>query len=145
MMQAPIWTPCTVTLGSLKPWAQNPRLSTKAQATRLLASFAKFGQVESVAIGPANEVYDGHQRLSALLTIHGPDYAIDARRSDRALTDDERRALVVALHVGAVGAWDWQALSGWDAGALGGRPCAVFEFCGDAMQDKRQAADFIGV
>lgn len=31
------------------------------------------------------------------------------------------------------------------AGALGGRPCAVFEYCGEAMQDKTQAADFIGV
>lgn len=117
-MKAPVWTPCTVTLGALKPWAQNPRLSTKAQAARLLASFKKFGQVESVAIGPDNEVYDGHQRLSALLTIHGPDYSIDARRSNRALTDDERRELVVALHIGAVGAWDWQALAGWDADSL---------------------------
>lgn len=117
-MKAPRWTPCTVTLGALKPWAQNPRLSTKAAAERILQSFAKFGQVESVAIGPDNEVYDGHQRLSALLTIHGPDYSIDARRSDRALTDDERRELVVNLHVGAVGSWDWQALAGWDGSQL---------------------------
>lgn len=117
-MTAPVWTPCTVTLGALKPWALNPRLSSKAAAQRILKSFAKFGQVESIAIGPGNEVYDGHQRLSALLTLHGPDYAIDARRSDRALSDDERRALVLALHMGAVGEWDWQALPAWDSATL---------------------------
>ena len=118
-MSAPNWTPVTVSLGALKPWAANPRLSTKAQAKRILASFAKFGQVLPVAIGPDNEVYDGHQRLSALLTVHGADYEIDARRSSRPLTDDERRALVVTLHAGAVGAWNWDDLAGWDAATLG--------------------------
>ncbi len=43
-MTAPNWTPCRVSLGALKPWAANPRLSTKAQAKRILASFQKFGQ-----------------------------------------------------------------------------------------------------
>jgi len=112
------WTPCTVSLGSLKPWADNPRFSTKAQAERILKSFAKFGQVQAVAIGPGNEVYDGHQRLSALLTLEGPDHQIDARRSSRALTDAERRELVVTLHSGAVGAWNWDSLAGWDAPKL---------------------------
>ena len=74
--------------------------------------------MKTVAIGPSNEVYDGHQRLSALLTVHGPSYQVDARRCSRELTDEERRALVVTLHAGAVGSWDWDALSGWDAGEL---------------------------
>lgn len=113
------WTNTTVHLGELKPWANNPRMSTKAQAKRILESFAKFGQPLPVAIGPDNEVYDGHQRLSALLTIHGPDYVLDARRSNRALTDDERRGLVLALH-NAAGSWNWDALSGWDADDLKG-------------------------
>ena len=112
------WTPCTVTLGELQPWADNPRLSSKRQAQRILDSWRKFGQVKTVAIGPSNEVYDGHQRLSALLTVHGPSYQVDARRCSRELTDEERRALVVTLHAGAVGSWDWDALSGWDAGEL---------------------------
>lgn len=119
-MTAPTWTPCRVSLGSLKPWAANPRLSTKAQAKRILASFTKFGQVLAVAIGPDGEVYDGHQRLSALLTVHGPDHEIDARRASRALTDDERRALVITLHAGATGAWNWDDLAGWDAAQLQG-------------------------
>lgn len=112
------WSACTVTLGDLKPWADNPRFSTKAQAERILESFKEFGQVQAVAIGPENEVYDGHQRLSALLTLHGGGYAIDARRASRALTDDERRKLVVTLHTGATGAWNWDALGNWDAGQL---------------------------
>ena len=112
------WANCQVTLGELQPWADNPRLSSKRQAQRILDSWRKFGQVKTVAIGPSNEVYDGHQRLSALLTVHGPSYQVDARRCSRALSDEERRALVVTLHAGAVGSWDWDALSGWDAGEL---------------------------
>ena len=112
------WANCQVTLGELQPWADNPRLSSKRQAQRILDSWRKFGQVKTVAIGPSNEVYDGHQRLSALLTVHGPSYQVDARRCSRELTDEERRALVVTLHAGAVGSWDWDALSGWDAGEL---------------------------
>jgi hypothetical protein len=114
-VSVPVWFNVTVKLSDLKPWADNPRLSTKAQAKRLLASFEKFGQVQTVAIGPNLEVYDGHQRLSALLTIHGNGYTLDARQSDRELTDDERRELVVTLHAGAVGSWNSDALAGWDA------------------------------
>ncbi|MFZ2616619.1 MAG: hypothetical protein WA077_11555, partial [Anaerolineae bacterium] len=118
-MTTPItWANCQVTLGELAPWADNPRLSTKAQARRLLESWQRFGQVQTIAIGPAGQVYDGHQRLSALLTLHGKSYQVDARRSDRELTDEERRALVVTLHAGAVGAWNWDAIANWDAGQL---------------------------
>ena len=112
------WTNCTVRLSDLRPWADNPRCSSKAQAKRLLKSFEKFGQVQTIGIGPQNEVYDGHQRLSALLTIHGGEYEVDARRSNRPLTDDERRELVAALHLGAFGSWDWDKLSTWDAPVL---------------------------
>ena len=112
------WANVQVTLGELKPWADNPRLSSKRKARRILDSWRKFGQVQTVAIGPSNEVYDGHQRLSALLTVHGPSYQVDARRSDRELTDEERRALAIALHAGAVGSWNWDNLANWDAGEL---------------------------
>ena len=112
------WANCQVTLGELQPWADNPRLSSKRQAQRLLDSWRQFGQVQTVAIGPSNEVYDGHQRLSALLTVHGPSYQVDARRCSRELSDVERRALVVALHAGAVGSWNWDNLANWDAGEL---------------------------
>jgi DNA modification methylase len=115
-----VWTNVTVKLGDLKPWSDNPRMSSKAQAKRLLASFDKFGQVQTVAVSPTLDVYDGHQRLSALLTIHGADYAIDARQSSRPLSEQERKELVISLHAGAVGGWDWDKVSGWDAGDLQG-------------------------
>ena len=112
------WTSTTATIGQLKPWAQNPRYSTKVQAKRLLESWKALGQFQTIAVGPAWDVYDGHQRLSALLTVYGLDYCIDVRQSDRALTDDERRKLVITAHVGAVGGWDWDKLSAWDTSDL---------------------------
>jgi hypothetical protein len=117
MPNAITWTNTTVKLGDLKPWADNPKLSTKAQAKRILDSWQKFGQVMTVAIGPSNEVYDGHQRLSVLLTLYGPGYEVDARQASRHLTDDERRAMVLAL-TNATGSWNWQTLSGWTVDEL---------------------------
>jgi DNA modification methylase len=71
-------------------------------------------------VGPHFEVYDGHQRLSALLVIHGAGYELDARQASRELSDTERRELVVSLHAGAVGSWDWDRVSSWDASELQG-------------------------
>lgn len=113
-----VWRNVKVKLGDLQPWTDNPRLSTKAQAKRILDSFGEFGQVEVFAIGPKCEVYDGHQRLSALLTLHGKGYSIDARQSNRPLTEAERKRLVLMLHTGATGQWDWDRLANWDAELL---------------------------
>jgi hypothetical protein len=112
------WSNVQVTLGELQPWSDNPRLSTKAQARKILYSWQKYGQVETVALSPGKDVYNGHQRLSALLTLHGPGYVIDARQCNRYLTEDERRELVILLHAGAVGSWNWDAIANWDAGEL---------------------------
>jgi hypothetical protein len=112
------WQNVRVRLGDLKPWDMNPRQSSKAQAQRILRSFERFGQVEIVAIGPNFEVYDGHQRLNALRSLHNDDYELDARQSNRPLTDAERRELVVSLHAGAVGSWDWNAISSWNSEEL---------------------------
>lgn len=112
------WANGKAKLGALKPWSNNPRMSTKAQAKRLLESWQSFGQVETIAVGPALDVYNGHQRLSALLTVYGPDYEVDTRQASRALTEDERKRLTIMLHAGAVGSWDWDSLSSWDAPKL---------------------------
>lgn len=132
------WTNDTVALGDLKPWGHNPRRSTKKQARALLDSMAEFGQVQTIAIGPEGEVYDGHQRLSALLTVHGKGYEVDARRSDRALTDDERRRLVVKLHAGAMGEWDFEELGNWDMSLL-----VENGFDQDALDATRQEMAFL--
>ena len=111
------WTNTRVRLGDLEPWERNPKTISKRNAERLLRSWDEMGQVQTVAIGPAPNplpVYDGHQRLSALLARYGVDYEVDARQSNRRLTEDERARLVLLLHTGTTGAWDWSELAAWD-------------------------------
>jgi len=121
-MSKPKWTPRRVRLGQIQAWAGNPRMSTKAQAQRIIASEKKFGQPVPFLLAPEADgrflLYDGHQRLSAWLTIYGADYEMDAMVADRPLTDDEHKELIITLHTGATGSWDWNALSGWDAPQL---------------------------
>jgi len=112
------WHNVTVKLKDLTPWEHNPKSISKAHAKRLLDYWQRVGQFQSIAIGPGGEVYDGHQRLSVLRAAYGDDYEIDARQSDIALTDEQRKELVIAAHVGTTGQFDWDALSGWDAGQL---------------------------
>ena len=112
------WTNERVKLRDLKPWEHNPRQITKRAAQRLLDSWRDYGQVQMIVVGPDNEVYDGHQRLSALKVVYGDNYEVEVRRASRALTDDERRRLVILLHAGATGHWDWDALAGWEAQQL---------------------------
>lgn len=129
------WTNTTITLGQLKPWSDNPKTSSKKDARALLKSWDELGQFQTIAIGPGGEVYDGHQRLSALLTAHGADYVVEARQADRALTDEERRK--IALYSRQIGAWDWDALSNW-------QPAELMEWGGfdaDTLKDwKRDVA-----
>lgn len=110
------WIDCTVKLGALKPWSDNPKTSSKKDARALLKSFSELGQFQTIAIGPDGEVYDGHQRLNALLTVHGPTYEVAARRASRPLTDEERRK--VAIYSRQIGAWDWDKLSAWQPAEL---------------------------
>lgn len=112
------WFNVKVKLGDLKPWEDNPRYSTPKQSRMILKSVEQFGQVKIIAIGPNNEVYDGHQRLSALLAYYGPDHVVDARECDGELTIPERRGLVMALHAVATGEWDWDKLANWDVEML---------------------------
>jgi hypothetical protein len=112
-MEKITWTHEKVKLGDLRPWENNPRFSTKEEAQKIIKSTKKFGQAETVAIGPKNDVYNGHQRLSAWLTLYGPDYEVDAMRSSRDLTESERREFTIAMHT-ATGEWDWNQLEQWN-------------------------------
>ena len=114
----PNWKPIKVRLGQIKAWDKNPRMSNKAQAQRIIASERKFGQPVPFLISPDFLLYDGHQRLSAWFTVYGADYEMDAMQSDRPLSEDEHKELVITLHTGATGSWNWEALSGWSAGDL---------------------------
>ncbi len=114
------WKVVTVKLRDLKPWERNPRRMGKKAAERLLRSWEEFGQVQTIAIGPDGEVYDGHQRLSVLKAAYGDDYEVLALQASRPLTEEERERLVLLLHAGAMGGWDWDVLAGWDADSARG-------------------------
>ena len=115
------WTPVKIKLGQIQPWTNNPRMSTKAQAQRLIKSERRLGQIQTLAVGPMVDgmypLYDGHQRVSAWLTVKTPDFEVLALQSNRPLTEDERREVAVLLHT-ATGSWNWDALSGWSAADL---------------------------
>lgn len=105
------WTNERRTLGDLRPWTRNPREIGKEQANRLADSFISFGQVEAIAIGPANEVYNGHQRIEVLTRKFGMDYEVDVRVASRPLTEKEREKLTIYLHEGATGEWNFDLLN----------------------------------
>ena len=121
-MTKPAWKPIRVRLGQIKAWEGNPRMSTKSQAQRIIQSERKFGQPIPFLLMPMVDgqypLLDGHQRLSAWFTVYGADYEMDAMVSNRPLSEDEHKEMVITLHTGAVGSWDWNALSGWSAGDL---------------------------
>lgn len=106
-----VWTNAQRRLGDLVPWPRNPRQIREAEAERLRDSVDTFGQVETLAVGPGNEIYNGHQRLNVLVAQHGPDYEVDVRVASRALTEKEREKLTVYLHKGAAGEWNFDALA----------------------------------
>lgn len=114
------WENETRKLKDLIPWQSNPRQIDEAQAQRLGESLDTFGQIHPIAIGPDDSIYDGHQRqlVWSALEKYGSDYEVDVRVSSRALTEKERQKLVVYLHRGAVGEWDWDLLGEWEEGDL---------------------------
>ena len=107
------WRNDTRKLSDLIPWDSNPRFINDAEAQRLNESLDEFGQIQTIAIGPDDEIYDGHQRqlVWAASQRFGPDYVVDVRVASRALTTRERQKLVVMLHRGTMGAFDFDMLA----------------------------------
>lgn len=105
------WTNERRKLSDLKPWPRNPRQIKNDQAERLMDSFNSFGQVETIAIGPDGEIYNGHQRLNVLNSKNGADYEVDVRVASRPLSEKEREKLTVYLHKDAAGEWDFDTLA----------------------------------
>ena len=105
------WTNERRKLSDLVPWPRNPRQIREDQAARLSESLEQFGQVDIIAIGPENEVFNGHQRLNVWAADHGPDLEVDVRVASRSLTEKEREKLTVFLHKGAAGEWDFDTLA----------------------------------
>ena len=110
----PTWTNERRKLSDLIPWERNPRKIEDKEAANLIESFEDFGQVEPIAIGPDNGIYNAHQRLKTLAAEYGMDYEVDVRVSSRLLTEQERKKLTIFLHHSAAGEWDLAALAEWD-------------------------------
>jgi DNA modification methylase len=116
------WTPVRVRLGQIRPWDKNPRMSSRRQAERLIKSERDLGQIQTLAIGPADNdglypLYDGHQRCKAWFTVKGAEFELWAMQSNRPLREEERRQAAILVHT-ATGGWDWQSLSGWSAAEM---------------------------
>lgn len=107
-----VWTNERRKLRDLVPWEHNPREIYQDEAERLLKSLDEFGQIQTIAIGPDNSIYDGHQRqlVWAASERFGPDYEVDVRVASRPLTEEERQKLVIYLHKGTTARWDWDML-----------------------------------
>lgn len=114
------WTNDEIEVGILyeKQWGRNPRYSTEEDLEGLDKSFSIFGQVETIAIGPTDNLYNGHQRVKYLYNKHGKHLKVAVRRSSRELTEQEKEQLVLLLHAGATGRWDYKKLSEWDKETL---------------------------
>jgi len=113
MIKPITWTNEKRTLRSLAPWEKNPRYIKDEQAERLLESFNEFGQVLPICIDAAGNILDGHQRRSVIGAAddYGLDFEVDVRVASRELSERERQKLVVYLHQGATGGWDFEALA----------------------------------
>jgi DNA modification methylase len=96
----------------LIPYEVNPRQITNKQAKDLKASLAKFGIADPLIINTDNMIIGGHQRKKILETLLGyePDYQIDVRVPDRALSIDEARELNVRLNKN-VAEWNFDILA----------------------------------
>lgn len=112
-MTAITWSNEKRKLSDLIPWEINPATIDRDEAKRLEESLAEFGQVETIAISPTNEIYDGHQRQTvwSASAKFGRDYVVDVRVSSRPLTERERKKLVIYLRKGAVGHFDFDVLA----------------------------------
>lgn len=115
------WTNEKRKLSELIPWPINPAQIGKDEAKRLEESLDEFGQVQSIAISPTNEIYDGHQRKAVwgASKKFGIDYEVDVRVSSRELTERERKKLVIFLRKGTVGQFDFDTLANnWEVDDL---------------------------
>ena len=94
-----LWSNERRKLRELVPWDDNPRTISKGAARRLQESWRRFGQVMPLAIGPNNEIYDGHQRKSVLELVSefGGDMLVDVRVASRPLTREEQEQLTLLL------------------------------------------------
>lgn len=122
----------------MKPYHKNPRRITKKRHERLTDTLARLGDLGGIVHNlETDEVIGGNQRMTVFrdgepviveqydqpdeqgtvahgfIVWQGKRYAYRQVRWDEATAEEAN----IAANVGA-GTWDWDALSGWDAGDL---------------------------
>ena len=150
-MTEPItWTTERRKIRDLIPWPRNPRQIKGEQVKRLQESVEEFGQFETIAVGPDNSVYNGHQRLKSWGAKFGPDYEVEVRVSSRQLSEKEREKLTILAHKGAAGEWDFDTLAnefevsellewGFNELELGLKPADDWAAAMDSLPDEDRA------
>ena len=66
-----IWINVRVKLGDLKPWDENPRMSTKEDAKNILASFEEFGQSRQAICHRDRPAVAGVSQVVAIPLLEG--------------------------------------------------------------------------
>lgn len=107
------WRTETRRIGDLVGWELNPRQLTRTQASRLRESLESFGYSQLIEIEPDNTIIDGHSRDYVMMQmgLFGADKEVEVRVSSRKLSIEERKKFAALRHKGAVGEWDYDAIS----------------------------------
>ena len=110
--------------GDLLPWTQNARTHSKKQVRQIADSIRAFGFTNPVLIDAENRIMAGHGRVKAAEELGL--VKVPCLRFDH-LSDDEKRAYVLADNKLALNAgWDEELLAG-ELGALLESPDLSFE------------------
>lgn len=114
MTEPIVWSNEKRRLAELVPWSRNPRRINEEEAKRLAESFSEFGEVDIIAIGPDNQLLNGHQRAIVWRDAFGGNMEVDVRVASRMLTEKEREKLTILLHRGASGEFDFTKMADWN-------------------------------
>lgn len=104
-------------IGELIKYDKNPRKITDKQKAELEKSLKKFNVVEIPAINLDNNIIAGHQRITVLLKLYGPDYEIDVRVPNRILTEKEYKEYLIRSNKN-IGEFDYEYLKDFDVDLL---------------------------
>jgi DNA modification methylase len=96
-------------IGSLIPYARNPRTHTEAQVAQIVASIREFGWTNPVLVDGENGIIAGHGRLMAARNLGLTSVPVIELAG---LTEAQKRAYVIADNQLAMNAgWDTELLS----------------------------------
>ncbi|MCA9496155.1 MAG: hypothetical protein KC589_04385 [Nanoarchaeota archaeon] len=107
------WKTKKIKIGELIPYEKNPRVISEKQRTELIKSLKKFNLVELPVINLDNKIIAGHQRLSILLDVYGPDLEVEVRVPDKLLNEKDYEEYLIRSNRNT-GDWDWNMLDSFN-------------------------------